>query len=116
MSLALMLVLQTAVPAPAPAVPVPIDFDLARLPREPAGPGLATRACDRPDPSAIVVCGRRGGGLYPLDEMAAIFVPGPVVAEAGLAGPARIRAYVETMEFAPGLVSNRLMVGIRLPF
>lgn len=118
MSMALMLALQAAV-APPPAQPhlAPIDFDLARY--RPGGPGLdaAGRGCGPGDPAAIVVCGRRrSGGDYPLDEMTLIFGPRPLVAEIGLVGNLRARAYVESVEIAPGLVSNRLMVGIRLPF
>jgi hypothetical protein len=78
----------------------------------------ARGACGRGDPVAIVVCGRRSrsGAVYPLDEMARIFDPRPLVAETGLIGNLRGRAYVEGVEIAPGLVSNRLMIGIRLPF
>jgi hypothetical protein len=115
MSLALMLVLQAAVPPPAPARAVaPIEFDLARV-----GTGAPGRDCAAGDPGAIVVCGRRrsgGVGAYPLEEMAAIFEPGPLVAETGLIGTIRARAFVESVEIGPGQVSNRLMVGIRLPF
>jgi hypothetical protein len=122
MSLALMLVLQAAVPPPArPAPPpppplvVPIDFDLARY--RPGDFGAANRACRNGDAAAIVVCGRRtSAGAYPLDEMAAIFEPRPFVAEIGLVGNLRAGAFVEAVELAPGVVSNRFLVGIRLPF
>lgn len=114
MSLALMLVLQAAVPPPPAPLVAPIDFDLARY--RPGDFGTANRACRSGDPAAIVVCGRRSPGTYPLDEMAAIFEPRPLVAETGLTGNLRARAFVDAVELAPGMVSNRLMVGIRLPF
>ena len=117
MSLALMLVLQAAVPPPAPPLVAPIDFDLARYRPADFGPGAAARACRNGDPAAIVVCGRRSStGTYPLDEMAAIFEPGPLVAETRLTGNLQGRAFVEAVELAPGMVSTRFMVGIRLPF
>jgi hypothetical protein len=117
MSLALMLVLQAAVPPPPPAPLVaPIDFDLARYRPSDAGFAATSRACRSGDPDAIVVCGRRSPGTYPLDEMAAVFEPRPLVAEIRLIGNLRARAFVEAVELAPGVVSNRLMVGIRLPF
>lgn len=116
MSLALMLVLQAAVP-PAPPLVGPIAFDLARYRPAGFGTGLRGRGCAAGDPAAIVVCGRRtGGGAYPLDEMALIFEPRPLVAETGIARNLTGRAYVESVELAPGMVSNRFMVGIRSPF
>jgi hypothetical protein len=121
MSLALMLVLQAAVPPPAPPAPprlvAPIDFDLARYRPGDSGFAATSHPCRAGDPTAIVVCGRRNGaGAYPLDEMAAIFEPRPFVAETGFIGNLRAAAFVESVELAPGLVSNRFMVGIRLPF
>ena len=119
MSLALMLVLQAATPAaPAPLPPAlaAIDFDLARFRPFDFDLGMPGRACNRNDPSAIVVCGRRSGATYPLDEMAREFEPGRILAETGLVGNVRAGIYVESVEIAPGLVSNRLTVGLRLPF
>jgi hypothetical protein len=112
MSLTLLLALQAAAPAPILA---PIDFDLARLPRLDPG-GFGGPACNRADPNSIVVCGRRGRGTYPLDEMAARFEPRPIRAEIGLIGNLRGAAFLESVVLPGGQVSNRVMVGIRLPF
>ena len=120
MSLTLMLALQAAAPAqpaqaPAPSPLAPIDFDLARLARD--GTGTAGRGCRAGDPVPITVCARRSSvGDYPMAEWARLFTPGPLRAEAGLGGGAVLRAYGEQVEIAPGLVSNRLMIGVRLPF
>ncbi len=117
MSLAILLVLQAAAPPPPPSLALaPIDFDLAYYRPADAGFAATARPCDRGDGAAIVVCGRRGAGAYPLAEMAAIFAPRPIRADIGLAGALRGRAFVEGVEIAPGVVSNRVMLGIRLPF
>ena len=113
MALALLLALQAAA-QPAPAA---IDFDLARL--EPLRHGLARagRGCGPQAGGEILVCGvRPRGGDYPLAEMAQRFARRPVVAEAAIGGGATARAYVEGATLANGMISNRVMVGIRLPF
>lgn len=113
MSLTLILALQAAASAaPAPALPA-IDFDLARLPR--LDFGLRGGRCDRADPTAIVICARRGGGAYPLDEMARIFEPGRIVAETRLFGNLIGDAHVEAAPMDRGAVSNRAMLRIRMP-
>lgn len=117
MSLALMLALQAAAPdAPAPAALAAIDFDLARFRPLDLSAAMPGRACNRSDPSTIVVCGRRTQGTYPLDEMASEFEPERIVAETGLIGNLTGNVRVEAVEFPGGQVSNRVMVGIRLPF
>lgn len=114
MSLTLILALQAATaPPPPPALPA-IDFDLARLPR--LHFSLGGGRCDRADPSAIVVCARRGGGAYPLDEMARRFEPGRIVAETRLFGNVMGDAHVEAVPMDRGAVSNRAMLRMRLPF
>ena len=114
MPLALFLALQAAAAAPASAPPlVQLDFDLARFSPEGFLPG---RACSRSDASAIVVCGRRAAGAYPLAEMARIFEPGRLVAERRLAGNLTGNVHVESAPMDRGAVSNRAMVGLRLPF
>lgn len=116
MSLALMLALQAAVAPPAPLV-APIDFDLARYRSDAPGLGLPGRDCAADAPAAIVVCGRRrSGGAYPMEEMERLYAQEPLVAEIGLIGNARARAYVQSVEFPNGQVSNRVMIGIKLPF
>jgi hypothetical protein len=114
MPLALLLALQAAAaPAPAPG-PLQLDFDLARF--SPSGFGLSERACDRSGPSAIVVCGHRVAGAYPLAEMARIFEPGRLVAQTRLTGNLTGDVHVESVPMDRGAVSNRVMVGLRLPF
>ena len=112
MSLTLVLALQAAAAPPAPAFPA-IDFDLARLPRPEFGVG---GRCDRADPSAIVICAPRGGGAYPLGEMARMFEPGRIVAETRLFGNVIGDAHVEAVPMDRGAVSNRAMLRLRLPF
>jgi len=115
MALALLFAFQAAAAAP-PALPR-IDFDLARYGE--VGLGLGRDACPRADPSAIVVCARRGGGAYPLGEMARIFEPGRIVARARLAGNLTGDVHLEQAQAWPadrGAVANRIMVGLRLPF
>jgi len=112
MSLTMILALQAATAAP-PALPA-IDFDLARLPR--LDFSLGGPRCDRADPNAIVICGRRGGAAYPLEEMARRFEPGRIVAETRLFGNVMGDAHVEAVPMDRGAVSNRVMLRMRLPF
>jgi hypothetical protein len=113
MSLALLLALQAASQA-APAL-LDLDFDLARYSQ--VDRGLGRSACRRDDPSAIIVCARRGGGAYPLDEMARIFGPHRLVAETRVSGNLTGDVHLERGHFADrGVVPNRIMVGLRLPF
>jgi len=115
MSLALMMLVQAAAPAPPPALAA-VDFDLARYQPADAERWALGPACDRTDPSAIIVCGRRGRGTYPLDEMADLYEARRIVAETGIIGNVTGGVYVQGAEIAPGMVSNRLLVGIRIPF
>lgn len=112
MSLALIIALQTA------ATPIPPDFDLARV--KPIDSDLRTQpgsACAPGEDGEIVVCGRRpGGGDYPLEAMGRLFATRPLVAEIGLGGTVTGRAYVEQVGMDRGAVSNRAMIGIRMPF
>jgi hypothetical protein len=109
MTLTLLLALQAAAPpAPAPEVR-PISFDLARY-------RAAQPDCGRPTGSDILICGRRPVNGYPLDEMARLFEAGPLVAEIGLGGTVRGAAFVESVTFPGGMRSNRVMVGIKMPF
>jgi hypothetical protein len=114
MVLALILALQAAPPAAPPSL-VAVDFDLARY--RPADEDWTTlRTCSRAEPGTIIVCGRRGGGAYPLAEMARIFEPGPLRAEMGIAGNMRGDIHAESVALDRGAVSNRVMVRIRVPF
>lgn len=113
MALALLLALQAAATA-APSGPAPIRFDLGKL--RPAGPDPAPSRCRPGDGNEIVVCGRRGQGAYPYEEMERLFAIKPVVAEKDIGGGATARAYVEGVEIAPGLKSNRALFGIKVGF
>jgi len=117
MALAFLLALQAVAAPPSQPAPAPIVFDLARL--EPLRHGLARagRGCGPRAGGEILVCGvRPRGGDYPLAEMTRRFAPRPIVAETGIAGGATVRAYVEGATLANGVISNRVMVGVRLPF
>lgn len=115
MALTFLLAIQAAA-APAPPL-LDIDFDLARYSQ--AEPGQSGIGCRRDDPSAIVVCARRGGGAYPLAAMARIYGPeAHLVAETRLIGNLVGGVRVERGDIASdrGAVPNRIMVGLRLPF
>ena len=103
--------LQTAA---ASAAPLPVDYDLAKAPSE--WSMNATGRCGSQDGAEIVVCGRRGGGGYPMEKWERIFAQKPLVAEADIGRGATARAYVQRVEMPNGEVSNRMMVGIKLPF
>ena len=121
MSLSLVLALQAAAaatpvsPAPRWAMPEPtenrIDFDLNRY-QSPASDCLGAGAGD------VLVCGpRRGGGAYPMARWARIFGPEPPIrAEMDLGGGVQGRIYSEAVAMDRGAVSNRAMVGIKVPF
>jgi hypothetical protein len=115
MPLTLLLALQAAAataPAPPPRL-LDLDFDLARYnPAEFDPDG----GCNRSDPSAIIVCARRSGGGYPLERMARIFEPRRLVAEIHLSGNLTGNVHLHSVPLAGGVVSNRVMVGLRLPF
>ena len=115
MTVAYWLALQAA-SATAPAGLVPVDFDLARLRRPLAGPVAAPR-CASGDATAIVVCGRRSGGGYPLAEWARIFPPdGPLRAETSLGDGATGRIHAESVALDRGAVSQRAMIGVAIRF
>lgn len=121
MELALILLLQTAAaPADASSAWEAIDFDLARYRPDGDDEGFAIRACPRgADPAAIVVCGRRGGGgagAYPMAQMERRYGPRPLIAEVGVAGDLRANLHVEAAAMDRGAVSNRVMIGLKLPF
>ena len=112
MALSLVLALQAAAQAP-----LPIDFDLSRM--RPAGfeLGRLPGSCARGAGEEIVVCASRPSGeAYPYVEMERLFRARPIRAEMGLGGNMTGRAYLEQVPGDRGAVSNRVMVGIRLPF
>jgi hypothetical protein len=117
MAAALMMAFQAAaLTAPAGAGPAPIDFDLATV-RAGAGEDAFRIGCRRGgDSDEIVVCARRRGGDYPMEEMERRYAFKPLVAETGIGRGAIARAYVESAAMPDGQVSKRAMVGIKLPF
>jgi hypothetical protein len=121
MSLAFLLSLQAAaLPAPLAAAPQRVaatDFDLARYkPSTPPGDVHSLFGCDNSSDHEIVVCARRAGPAYPIEEMARIFEPKPLKAETGIGNGATANVHVEDFEFPNGQHSHRVMVGIKLPF
>lgn len=111
MPLFLVMALPAAAAAPPPLAD--IDFDLARYGEAEFGRG----ACRRDDPSAIVVCAPRGNGDYPLTEMARIFEPRRIVAETRVTGNLTGNIHLEQGDYSDrGVVPNRIMFGLRLPF
>ncbi|HYJ52865.1 MAG TPA: hypothetical protein VEW04_06810 [Allosphingosinicella sp.] len=108
--------------APAPAAqsaPAPIAFDLATVERaryDPSDP-ITLRPCDRGVGDAIVVCGRRAAGAYPMAEWERVFPPqGPLRAETSIGGGALASIDAETVVLDRGAVTNRIMVTFRIPF
>ena len=112
MGLAWMFAVQAA--TAAPSAPAPIGFDLAK--HRPARAAEAGRGCAAQSDSDIVVCGRRGGDGYRLRELDGPDAEKPLVAEVGIGGGAKGRAYVEGVELQQGLVSKRVMVGVKVGF
>ena len=110
----LALLLQAAA-APPSALPA-IDFDLARYHAAGFDLGFGPRACRRSG-DEILVCGRRGeGGAYPLERMERLYGPRPLMANIGIAGNLRGDIHSEAVPMDRGAVSNRVMIGLRLPF
>ena len=112
MKLFLLLSVQAAAaPAPPPSAKVDaIDFDLARV--KPADPAACGGRSQGPE---IVVCGHRKGYAYPLAEMAKIFEAKPLRAEKDIGGGAVADVHVEHTNVG-NIPTNRIMVGIKLPF
>ena len=90
------------------ASPIAFDLDGLRL----AGSCGGGAAAD------ILVCGpRRRAGAFPMAYWARIFGPEPPIrAETDLGGGVQGRIHSEAVPMDRGAVSNRVMVGIRMPF
>lgn len=115
MALTLFMALQaaaaTAAPPPGRLPVAAIDFDLAGY-RTPGGAGCAGAAG-----AEVVVCGRRRSrGDYPLAHWDRIYAPRPIRAETSLGGNVTGRVHVDAVPMDRGAVSNRVLVGIRMPF
>ena len=102
--------------ATSSAAPLPVDYDLARPPPSEWGINATGRCSSSQDPTEIVVCARRGGGGYPMEKWERVFEQKPLVAETDIGGGAIARAFVERVEMPNGEISNRMMIGIKLPF
>jgi hypothetical protein len=118
MNLAFLLSLQAAAtPAPPAARIGATDFDLAKVRRSASPIDVHSLfGCDRSGGADIVVCARRAGPAYPLEEMARIFEAGPLRAETGLGSGLTGNIHVEDVEFPGGLHSHRIMIGVKMPF
>ncbi len=95
-----------------PSVPVVImsQFDLRRI--TPAPAKACTGSADE-----IVVCARHDVGrdrVHALDD--ARFTERPVRAEVGLAGSLSGAVRVDSQVIGAGQVSQRVLVGIKMPF
>ncbi|HEX8401032.1 MAG TPA: hypothetical protein VF628_04940 [Allosphingosinicella sp.] len=97
------------------AKPAPIDFDLARMIPNEAALRIGCRGGGG-DASEIVVCARRRGGDYPVEEMARRYASKPLMAETGIAPDTSVRAYTESVPMPGGQTSKRAMVGVKLRF
>jgi hypothetical protein len=112
MPIILVLTLQAA-SAPPPARVEAIAFDLGDYRPSPQG----SSGCGRAEPSEILVCGlRERAGDYPLEEQQRRYAGRPLRAETMIGGNVQLRAFVDSATMPNGEVSNRVMVGIRMPF
>ena len=119
MTLILLMSLQAAASsAPPPPRRIGIgDFDLARTRPAASRADLHSLfACDNSSNAEIVVCARRAGPAYPIEEMARMFEAKPLKAETGLGHGVTGNVHVEDFEFPNGQHSHRVMVGVKLPF
>ena len=109
--LALLLQAAAAPPGTLPAV----DFDLARYHAAGFDLGFGERGCRRSG-DEILVCGRRGAGDYPLERMDRLYGPRRLLANIGIAGTLRADIHNEAVPMDRGAVSNRVLIGLHLPF
>ena len=123
--LALALALHAGAQAPASAAIDAIDFDLALYGIPDFESGLGTQRCQHDDdPTVITVCAHRSGGAYPMRQMEHIYGPERLVAETRIAGNLRGAVHVQSANLNPASTgsslphetSNRVLVGMRLPF
>jgi hypothetical protein len=80
-------------------------------------PVLPDRRCDQ-ESTDIVVCGKRRDDRYRLPRLdSARFEPRAArKAEIGLGGNVKGAAEVESATVGPGLISNRVMLRLKMPF
>lgn len=115
MSMAMMLALQAAAPAYPP--PRPIRFDLGDIRPVDFGlrlPSLAIN-CGPDDPNEIVVCGARHRD-HRFRQLPSDFELRPFVAEFHITGDLTANAHLEAKELSQGVISNRVMLGLKLAF
>ena len=119
MNLAFLLSVQAAAaPAPAPATPVHAsDFDLARYRKSAPPPDVHSLfPRDNSSNAEIVVCARRAGPAYPIEEMAGSSRPSRSRRRPASATARRRTSMSRISNFPTGSISHRAMVGIKLPF
>ena len=107
MSMILLLGLQVAV-----AGPVPVDFDLAKYRR--------SLSCESTSPYDVVVCGRRHSERNRLLPVEGDYEVGPFMAQTNI-GNMQAGIATEAVHFSEGsahngMVSSRMMVGLKMPF
>lgn len=101
--------LVTALLMQAAMAPPDIDFDLRDVP--------AASSCAEARGDEIVVCGRLDSNqhrLTPLPDV--VYTEAPPRAETKLFGDVVGSAVMEAEEVANGVVSNRIMVRMKMPF
>jgi hypothetical protein len=101
--------LVTALLMQATLAPPDIDFDLRDIP--------APAACTPGPGDEIVVCGRINPGQHRLPPLPdATYVEAPPRAEMKLFGDVVGSAVMEAEQFPGGVVSNRIMLKMKVPF
>ncbi len=116
MALAWLMAVQAAA-SPAALPMLSIDFDLAAVKPAAEAPPLL---CDPVEGEDIVVCGRilqaRPFTPEEMDRLARLYAEKPVRAAIDLGGGAKGAFTFAPTQLPGGVVSNRVMVGIKLPF
>jgi hypothetical protein len=101
--------LVTALLMQATLAPPDIDFDLRHVP--------APAACTPGRGDEIVVCGRLDSGEHRLSPLPdTTYAEAPPKAETKLFGDVVGSAVMEAEEVANGVVSNRIMLRMKIPF
>jgi hypothetical protein len=94
---------------PAEGTAAQADYPQLRIPGQ--------RDCARSDEDEIVVCGsRQKNERYRLPPLPSEYEKGPLKAEAGLGGGVTGNAYLDSEQLANGVISKRVMIGIKTKF
>ncbi len=78
-------------------------------------PVVPQRDCRATGPDEIVVCGDAPGERHRLKPVDPTRYAEQTEAETGLIGDVRVAAEAEQAEIAPGVISKRVMVRLKLP-